>query len=259
MKEFNDIIKQFDTVSIEDVTSINSEVKLLNRTDTKFILPRRKIGNLLQRLLPHYKILEADENRIFRYENLYYDTDDLKFYSAHHNQKLNRYKLRYRQYIDSNLHYWEMKFKNNKKKTIKRRQKQDEAIIELIQRVQDYTNDRLHKGADIDLASVKPILWIHFSRLTLINNELKERITIDTNITFADIKGNKQTLDNLSIAEMKQPHFSLSSPFARAAKAEGIRRANFSKYCAGIHLMLKPEKYGRFKKRLLTMKKIMAG
>ena len=53
----------------------------------------------------------------------HYDTDDRKFYLDHHNQRVNRNKVRFREYEGSKLTYLEIKHKNNKGKTIKKRTK----------------------------------------------------------------------------------------------------------------------------------------
>ena len=66
-------------------------------------------------------ILQIDGKRKHDYKSLYFDTEDRKFYNDHHNQRVNRYKVRYREYVDSGLVFLEIKCKNNKGKTIKKR------------------------------------------------------------------------------------------------------------------------------------------
>ena len=48
-----------------------------------------------------------------------------KFYNDHHNQRVNRHKIRFREYVDSGLIYLEVKCKTNKGKTVKKRLKVD--------------------------------------------------------------------------------------------------------------------------------------
>ena len=64
--------------------------------------------------MPHYKCVEIENKRVSQYQTLYYDTKDMKLYNEHHNGHLNRYKIRHRTYVDSNLSFLEVKFKNNK-------------------------------------------------------------------------------------------------------------------------------------------------
>ena len=72
-------------------------------------------------LARQYEVLEIDNKRFFKYQNLYFDTDDFFFYHQHHNRNLSRYKVRFRRYVDTNQCYFEVKHKNNKRKTLKSR------------------------------------------------------------------------------------------------------------------------------------------
>ena len=49
-----------------------------------FIFHKDKLKNVLDYLSKHYEILEIDNKRFFKYENLYFDTDDYFFYHQHH-------------------------------------------------------------------------------------------------------------------------------------------------------------------------------
>ena len=85
-----------------------------------------------------YKVLEIDNERVHSYRSLYYDTDDRKFYLDHHNQRVNRNKVRFREYVGSKLTYLEIKRKNNKGKTIKKRTKVNNIPKVLNEREQEY-------------------------------------------------------------------------------------------------------------------------
>jgi hypothetical protein len=101
------------------------DVKLMSRTDTKFAFKANKMPLLLKKLLPFYRVLAIDGKLIHDYKSLYYDTDDRKFYLDHHNGRVNRNKIRFREYVGSKLTFLEIKLKNNKGKTIKKRMKVD--------------------------------------------------------------------------------------------------------------------------------------
>jgi hypothetical protein len=76
-------------------------IKLLKRYDTKFIFCREKLLPVFDFLADHYNVLEIDNRRHFKYESLYYDTDDYFFYRQHHNKKYDRYKIRCRKSVIS--------------------------------------------------------------------------------------------------------------------------------------------------------------
>ena len=78
------------------------EVKLMNRTDTKFVFEYSLLQKVLNEIKDHYYVLNIDGVRLNAYRSLYFDTDDFKFYFDHHNGK-NRIKVRYREYMDSGL------------------------------------------------------------------------------------------------------------------------------------------------------------
>ena len=95
------------------------DLSLMSRYDTKFIFHREKLISIFDCLSDNYDIMEINRKRVSGYENLYYDTDDLLFYHQHHNKRVNRYKIRCRRYIDTNMCFFEIKCRNNKKKTTK--------------------------------------------------------------------------------------------------------------------------------------------
>src|SRR5438105_3236213 len=96
-------------------------VKLMNRTDTKFTFNLDQFEDILSDIIENYYVLEIDGKRISRYKTLYYDTTKLNLYIKHHNGELNRYKIRHRSYVESDIGFLEVKFKNNKGRTIKDR------------------------------------------------------------------------------------------------------------------------------------------
>ena len=110
--------------SFESITlSEMDDVKLMSRTDTKFAFSIKHLPKILSRMGEYYRVLEIDGERVHHYKSLYYDTEDRKFYLDHHNQRVNRNKIRFREYVGSKLTFLEIKLKNNKGKTIKKRTK----------------------------------------------------------------------------------------------------------------------------------------
>jgi hypothetical protein len=259
MDAVKSIISDFAPINLSEIESLKDSVSLLKRSDTKYVFSSQFLTDLLKLLKSTYKILEIDGNRTFQYENLYFDTPGRRFYHAHHNKKLNRWKLRFRRYADSGLCYWEIKFKSNKDRTIKERFRSEGVKLALDGELLAKTMEYGPSGLKINEGHPLPALWTNYKRITLASRALKERITIDFEITFKDMKGNEFPLDGIAVAELKQEKFSLSSPFARAAKSLKIYHEPFSKYCIGMAIMYKSLKRNRFKKRLLDIEKISKG
>ena len=117
MSHFKDLIKDFEPITLDEMDG----VKLMSRTDTKFAFSSSKLPQLLSSMLPFYRILNINNKLIHDYKSLYYDTSENKFYLDHHNNRDTRKKIRLREYVDSGLVFLEIKTKNNKRKTIKKK------------------------------------------------------------------------------------------------------------------------------------------
>lgn len=260
MEQFNNKMEQLENnLSCFNGTSLESLdlIKLMKRYDTKFVFHRNKLDAVFDFLRKGYSVLEIDKKRVFKYENLYYDTDDYFFYHQHHNRRVNRYKVRCRKYIESNECYFEIKFKNNKMKTIKTRILLDnkEILNELTQESKEFAKKSvlINNGTGNIIDRIKPSILISFNRITFADHINKERLTFDINLTFTDKDFHSQTINNLIIAELKSENASLNSPFFQYLKGLKIFPGRFSKYCMGIASTEKNVKTNRFKKRLLNL------
>lgn len=227
-------------------------VKLMDRTDTKFTFKFSQLAEILQEVKEQYRILEVEGKRISRYETLYYDTHNLNLYSRHHNGELNRYKIRHRTYVESNIGFLEVKFKNNKGRTLKERIKK-----------RDTPKNNWDNDSDVFLTQklpfspqvLTPVIWINYSRVTLVNRFSAERLTLDLNLEFKTDNQCK-VMEGLVIAEVKQEKRK-PSPFLNAMKKFHIREGSISKYCMGIALCYNNIKKNNFKAKLFSLKQIL--
>lgn len=97
-------------------------IRLMNRIDTKYVLPQRLLAPLLeQAALNGYRIQQIDGARACRYDTLYYDTPSREMYRLHHDRRLVRQKIRTRTYVESGSTFLEIKNKTNKGRTRKKR------------------------------------------------------------------------------------------------------------------------------------------
>ena len=246
MINLKDVVSSFLPISLSEMDG----VKLMNRTDTKFAFSYSKLPLLLEKIAPFYQMLHIHGKAFQKYKSLYYDTRDFKFYLDHHNQRVNRNKIRFREYVGSDLTFLEIKLKTNKKKTIKKRIRVDSATNVLNTNHKSYIKKII--GNDIDVVAKQ---WINFNRMTLVHKKKKERLTIDTSLSF---KNNHQSGDfkEIIIAEVKQERMSRSSDFITAAKELSILPFRLSKYCMST-LFLNPNlKNNRFKEKILYIEKL---
>ena len=127
---------------------------LLKRADTKFVMSTQQLCHVLAGLSAHYRILDIDGMRLHHYLTLYFDTADFALYRRHHNGALNRYKVRYRKYVDSDLCFLEVKLKDNKRQTVKSRMRTPDIATEF----GNGTGDFLHHHVPFDPTIIEPKL-----------------------------------------------------------------------------------------------------
>jgi hypothetical protein len=255
MAPLHDSLMSFNPVTLKKIGFEN----LLRRYDTKFILPEEIIPPLLETLVPYYQILEIDNKRIFEYENLYFDSDDLFFYLQHHNRNFSRYKIRYRRYLSSNLVFFEVKCKSNKGRTVKERIEVDSMSSKLSEEAERFAENKISDNTGINLETIMPKLWTRYHRISLVNQFIKERLTIDLNLSFEHENSQEIHTKSLVIAEAKQEKINVHTPFMQCIRKARIRRTGFSKYCAGTALLNHGIKKNRFKPRLMALKNYLEG
>lgn len=232
------------------------KASLMNRVDTKFLVPAKRLPDLLEQLSGDFTALEIDGKRAFRYQSTYFDTAEYKFYLQHHNGQLNRHKVRVRTYLDSDQQFLEIKFKNNKQRTIKRRIKvkgePEQVVAESIEFL---------AGAGLPNNIVlAPSLTNRYQRLALASEARGERLTIDFNIENVchAYNGARAQFAGLAILELKQARVNRTSPFFALARTYGLRPSGFSKYCMGMSATLHSTqvvKTNRFKRILRRLER----
>jgi hypothetical protein len=247
VSEINQILGSFEPITLKEMEG----VKLMDRTDTKFTFSSSQLNSILLKAKDYYKCVEIKEKRICTYNTLYYDTQDFSLYNKHHSGALNRYKIRHRTYVESEIGFLEVKFKNNKGRTIKERIKQKEAENTFNEKAESFLKTEL----PFNPATLVPVVWINYRRITLVNKTTAERVTIDIGLEFK--QGACHTvLNNLVIAEVKQDKKN-SSPFLSLMKGMHIREGSISKYCFAIAFTRNDVKKNNFKEKLFSLKHIL--
>lgn len=245
-------IAKFAPISLDQMDG----VRLMRRTDTKFVFPVMHLPELLNQVTDLYFMVEIENEREQIYKTTYFDTNDYTMYRMHHNGKLNRHKVRIRKYVYSNQEFLEIKNKNNKGETIKKRIENQQNNPS---KISDHALSKrfIGKNTPYDAELLSPTLGNKFIRLTLVNKNLKERITLDYKIKFTDLKFNNETTSNdICIAEIKTDRDNRSSsPFITQLNAMRIKSMGFSKYCMGLALLNPEVKNNIFKQRLRTITK----
>ena len=77
--EISSVIQNFQGHNLNDL----QRAELMNRVDSKFLVPQQVLPEILQSLQEDFTALEIDNKRLFKYESIYFDTRDYLFYSLH--------------------------------------------------------------------------------------------------------------------------------------------------------------------------------
>ncbi|PWJ57891.1 VTC domain-containing protein [Dyadobacter jejuensis] len=250
-KVYSNIVEQlsgFYPISLAEMES----VKLMDRAEIKFTMPVENLLDIFERVQNDYRVLTMKGLTIFDYETLYFDTPNMDLYHSHHSGRLNRCKLRYRNYVDTNTSFFEIKVKNNKGRTVKTR------VTEPISQTEEIGpkgQSFLKSSTTLDPSDFKPCLWVYYSRLTLVSKHSAERITIDLDLKFKS--GNRQkSYDHLAIIEVKQEKKKSVSPFLELMHQMRYKSGGLSKYCLGVVSIKDQVKTNRFKSKVNFLNKI---
>lgn len=227
-------------------------VKLQDRVDTKFMFHEKILPVILNRMKENYFALEINGMRFNHYETLYFDTEKFDFYLHHHNERVNRYKFRARRYVESNLNFFEVKFKNNKGRTIKNRIKRPE----ISSTISEMPNQLVRNISNVNPDSLVAKLWVNYRRMTFVSKKSEERLTIDTKLTYIDNR-NTIPITGLVIAEVKQSRAFDKSFFISLMHQHRVEERSISKYCLGVISLNKEIKKNNFKPTLLFLQKLL--
>lgn len=240
LNDSEQLLSEFHSVSLSDI----NKVKLMDRMDKKYMFHADLLSEVLSEAQNNYDILEINGKRCAQYETTYFDTPNYEMYTCHHDGKLNRYKVRIRSYIDSDLNFFEIKFKTNTGRTKKSRIQLPSKDYSLNGEVAAMLEKKTAYKASSLIAAIK----VKYNRITLISKDLTERITIDTCLSY-EHQGEHFSLPELVIAEVKQDK-SDNSPFIDIMKAKRIKDESMSKYCLGIVSLIHNVKINNFKPKI---------
>ena len=248
MKGMETIIADFKPITLAEMSS----VKLMNRTDTKFVTTMPQLLRLLEMARGDYYAQEIDGERNMLYDTTYFDTTDFGMYREHQHGHTNRQKLRFRTYVSSHLQFMEIKTKNNHGRTKKKRiEVADMDLNDPSKR--EFIASHLHFGVD----TLIPHMHNHFRRVTLVNYAKTERLTIDTQLHFHNVQtGEDKDVGPLVIVELKRDGL-VYSPVLQMLRQLRIHPHGFSKYCMGAAMTNDQLPVNLFKEKLTDVRRIL--
>ena len=246
-----DVWRRMDTTTLDQMR----RVKLMNRIDTKYVLTHEGVLRLLDEAADAgYRVQLIDGVRACRYDTLYYDTALRDMYLAHHNRILTRQKIRTRRYVESGVTFLEIKNKSNRGRTRKKRIEIAPECFDNISHaegVEPFFAEYARYGCEVLL----PALSTRFVRITLVNDNLTERLTIDLDLHYRDMRsGRESTIERMAIVELKQDG-RRASAIKDILRRMRIMPLKVSKYCLGTTLTVEGIRRNRFKEKLREIEK----
>lgn len=235
-----ELLDNLAPITLEEMSSI----RLMNRTDKKFVTNKARLADLLALAEGKYYAQFNAGSRIASYRTTYWDTDDYDYYMQHHNGRAPRQKVRVRTYMDSGVTFLEVKTKNNHGRTKKKRveipgQGQIEGSAEFLQ-------ERVRRAP----SEIHETVQNNFHRITLVNYAKTERLTIDFDVHFHNYDtGEDVDTGDLVIIELKRDG-NVFSPVLDILRQLRIKPSGFSKYCIGSVLTNRSLKHNLFKPKL---------
>lgn len=242
--------EQMEPIDLEQMRA----VKLMNRVDTKYVASEGQIIEFLGRVAEcGYKVQVIDGVRAARYDTRYFDTADRAMYIAHHNRQLTRQKIRTRHYEDGSACYLEVKNKNNRGRTKKVRIEIPQSGLMSLDNVEAATF--LSAQSRYEISTLSPALSTRFVRITVVNPNLTERITIDLDLEYCDLRNTKSAkVEGMSIVEIKQDG-NIASTAKEILRELRVKPMRISKYCLGTALTVEDIKRNRMLQKIRNIEK----
>ncbi|MFO7864078.1 MAG: polyphosphate polymerase domain-containing protein [Salinivirgaceae bacterium] len=243
--DFTETLLPFEAVGLAEINA----ARLMNRVDHKFVLNKNQLLKAIPDLYNNYFILNIAGVHNQHYSSTYFDTYDLAMYHAHHNQRLNRHKIRQRTYNTSGDSFLEIKHKNNKGVTNKKRHKVSGELSHIPYGFFDFviSNTRYHPMA------LQPVMKNEFYRFTLVNKTMTQRVTIDTRLKFHQ-NDNEISLPELVVAEIKSIRGNIDTTLFSVFNKQGLKPSGMSKYAIGMAMLNPALKQNLFKQKINYLK-----
>lgn len=242
-----------------DLRAVNAKAAMLERLDNKYVVNSSVLQSAVADLATSFDMLEIDGRRAFTYDTCYFDGADLRSYFDHHQGRRRRAKVRMRRYREAGLCFVEVKLKDKRGITIKKRMSCDPRQFgaldeDALAHVRDSYRELYEAEFPCDLVRT---LDVHYVRVTLAAKDGGERMTIDSGLCFKAGAVTRSVGDDLFIVETKSANGNgLADQTFRRLHQHPMKHC--SKYCTGIALMREGTKHNKFRPVLRKLQRMSA-
>ncbi len=260
------LVEPFAAVSLQ---ALNAKAAMLERLDNKYVVRGAVLRQAVPDLALSFDALEIDGQRAFTYETCYFDDAERHCYYDHHQGRRQRVKVRVRKYVDAGLCFVEVKLKDKRGITVKKRMPYetdkyatlDDAAIAHVEQAYQALYGRAYSRDARDARELEPVLQMSYRRITLVARKGGERMTIDSDIRFLGAAEPQRTDDDVFIVETK----SANGNGMADAVLRGLHQHptnGCSKYCVGMSVTGAVDRFNRFRpalKKLGAWPRLMPG
>jgi len=246
--EILNILDSFNSIRLEEM----DKSRLMDRIDTKYLLPANRVPDLLNLMKGRFRVLEVGNQRVSSYSTVYYDTQSFTFFYQHVTARAGRFKVRFRTYNSTGTTFLEIKRKTKKGRTVKWRIENSPAEHFFDETAKEFIKTR----AAFDPGSLRQVLENNFKRITFTGFDTPERITLDLDLTFSTPEGGSAELPMIAIIELKSQGVAVRSPFSAMIKQFSVYPTAFSKYCTGCSILYDLPLKGILKPKILLLNRI---
>lgn len=233
----------FGAISLE---TLNSKAAMLERLDNKYIVSAAQLLPVFEQLSGLFDVLEIEGRRAFTYATDYFDDTAAQGYHDHHQGRRKRCKVRIRNYVDAGFSYLEVKLKDVRNVTVKKRLKVAGPCAHLTDEALTFINQCHFEmyGMPLD-RGLKPAISMEYERITLVARQGGERMTIDTRVRFSAAHLRRDVAPDVFILETKSARGNgVADKILRSHHLHPTRRC--SKYCVGMVALGQVSRHNRF-------------
>ena len=248
---------RFSPISLAE---LNSKAAMLERLDNKYVVNGDVLSKAALKLCDHFEILEIGGKRAFTYETWYFDDEERRCYLDHHQGRRRRIKVRVRKYTDAGICFVEVKLKDKRGITVKKRMQCDPMKYGTLDAdAYDHIRNSYWDLYREEIApDFMPSLEVRYRRMTLVAKAGGERMTIDNGLYFGTGQTSQEVDDELFIVETKSANGNgLADKVLRELNQHPTKHC--SKYCIGIAATGGMAKFNKFRPALKRLGTLPAG
>ncbi len=238
------LLDPFDAISLEQ---LNAKAAMLERLDNKYLVREDVLERAVDDLSKHFDILENEGMRDFTYETWYFDDAERRSYLDHHQGRRKRCKVRVRRYTDARLCFVEVKLKDKRGITIKKRlhyeldkygMLDENALAHIQSSYRDLYGEEFRR-------ELRPVVEMRYQRTTLVAKQGGERMTIDRSLVFAGVERSCSIDDSMFVVETKSANANgIADKILRRLHQHPTKRC--SKYCIATATLEEVAKHNKF-------------